>query len=126
MPEIGYVNVHAYESYAQIPLKSVAIEITSPDGTPLGMRLTDSSGKICPVAMEVPDASESQLPDPDKLPYALVNLNAYLDGYEMITVENIQVFAGNTTIQDLEMVPLSIHADEFDNCTDIDTPPQDL
>ena len=44
MPSIGYIQVRAYTSNAQYPLKDVAITVTSQDGTAIAMRLTDRSG----------------------------------------------------------------------------------
>ena len=49
MSATGYIQVYAYESYAQLPLKDVAVTITSEDGTAIAMRLTNRSGQIVPV-----------------------------------------------------------------------------
>lgn len=71
------------------------------------MRLTDRSGRIDPIAVPVPDLSESQSPDPGELPFTRVNLYARLKGYFQIENEDLQVFADTTTDQNLEMIPLS-------------------
>lgn len=126
MASVGYINVHAYTSYAQIPLQDVAVEITAKDGTMLALRLTDKNGRITPVALPVPDRAESQKPNPDEIPYALVNLYAYKENYEVIEVEDLQVFAATTTTQDLEMIPSAQFPDSEEGNMEIDTPPQDL
>lgn len=126
MPSIGYIQVHAYTSNAQYPLKDVAITVTSQDGTAIAMRLTDRSGKITPIPIPVPDKAESQSPDPSERPYAVVNLYARLRGFEQTEAENLQVFAGTTTIQNLEMIPLSELPDQWDQMIIFDTPPQNL
>ena len=51
----GYITVHAYTSYAYLPLKDVAVSVTAPDGTAIAMRLTDRNGLIRPI--EVPAAA---------------------------------------------------------------------
>ena len=107
MPATGYIQVRAYTSIAQYPLEDTAIAITAPDGTAIAMRLTDRSGRIVPVEIPVPDREESLSPDPAERPYAVVNLYAHKQGYEQVESENLQVFAGTTTDQNLEMVPLS-------------------
>lgn len=107
LPDTGYIQVSAFTSKAQIPLKDVAISVTSTDGTAIAMRLTDSSGRIEPIAIPVPNKSESLTPDPGELPFTRVNLYARLAGYVQIENEDLQVFAGTTTDQNLEMVPLS-------------------
>ena len=126
LPATGYIQVRAYTSTAQFPLQDVAITITSRDGTAISMALTDRSGKIRPVAIPVPDRSESQSPDPPERPYAVVNLYARKKGYEQVESENLQVFAGTTTLQNLEMIPLAELPTNWDQTIIFDTPPQNL
>lgn len=126
MPATGYIQVNAYESFARLPLKDVAITITSEDGTAIAMRLTNRNGQIIPVEIPVPDLAESQSPDPPERPYAVVNLYAHLRGYEQIESENLQVFADTVTSQDLVMIPLSELPDRWDQTVIFDTPPQNL
>ena len=126
MPATGYIQVHAYSSYAQLPLENVTIAVTATDGTAIALRLTDRSGQIAPIAIPVPDLAESQSPDPSERPYAIVNLYARLKGFEQTEAENLQVFAGTTTIQNLEMIPLSEFPDQWDQMIIFDTPPQNL
>jgi len=126
MSATGYIQVNAYESYAQLPLKDVAITITSEDGTAIAMRLTNRSGQIVPVEIPVPDLAESQSPNPAEQPYATVNLYAHLRGYEQVEAENLQVFAGTVTSQNLMMVPLSELPNQWDQTVIFNTPPQNL
>ena len=126
MNATGYITVHAYTSYAQLPLKDVAVSVTAPDGTAIAMRLTDRNGLITPIEVPVPDKSESQSPDPEEKPFASVNLYARLKGYEQVESENLQVFADTTTIQNLEMIPLSELPNQWDQSAIFNTPPQNL
>ena len=122
----GYITVHAYTSYAQLPLKDVAVAITAIDGTAIAMRLTNRNGKIDPVAIPVPARSDSLSPGLTKTPFTAVNLYARLKGYEKIEIENLQVFADTTTNQNLEMIPLSELPGAWDQAEDFNTPPQNL
>jgi len=122
----GYIQVHAYTSYAQLPLKDVAIVVTAPDGTAIAMALTNRSGLITPIEIPVPDKADSLAPDSPEKPFATVNLYARLRGYEQIEAENIQVFAETTTYQNLEMIPLSELSGSWDQTVIFDTPPQNL
>ena len=126
MPATGYIQVHAYSSFAQIPLQGVAVTVTTPDGTAIAMRLTDRSGRITPIPLPVPDLSASQSPDTGEIPFATVNIHARLRGYEQITAERVQVFADTTTNQDLEMIPLAELPGSWNQTEDFDTPPQNL
>ena len=126
MPSIGYIQVHAYTSYARLPLKDVAVTLTSPDGTAIAMRLTDRSGRILPIEVPVPDKNESQQPEPGEKPFTNVNLYARLAGFEQVDAEDLQVFADTITVQDLEMIPLSELPNQFNQSVQYRTPPQNL
>ena len=126
MSATGYIQVHAYESYAQLPLAGVAVTITSSDGTAIAMRITNRSGQITPVEIPVPDLAESQSPDPAERPFATVNLYAHLQGYEQIEAENLQVFPGIITNQNLVMIPLAELPAAWDQTAVFLTPPQNL
>ena len=126
MSATGYIKVNAYESFARLPLKDVAVTVTAEDGTAIALRLTDRSGQIAPIEIPVPDLSDSQAPDPGERPYAVVNLYAHLRGYELIESENLQVFADTTTVQDLVMIPLAELPQQWDQTAIFLTPPQNL
>ena len=126
MPANGYIQVRAYESYAQIPLQDVAISVTASDGTALAMRLTDRNGKIVPIEVPAPDLAESQTPDSPEAPFTTVTLNAKRKGYEQITVDDVQVFADTVTLQTLEMIPISELPDRWNQAEIFQTPPQNL
>lgn len=118
--------MRAYTSYAQLPLENVAITVTSTDGTAIAMRLTDRSGRIDPIQIPVPDKAESQAPDPGERPYTPVDLYAHLRGFERVEAEGLQVFAGTTTVQELELIPLAELPQSFDKTVVFQTPPQNL
>lgn len=127
MSSTGYIQVHAYTSYAQIPLKDVAISITDMSGAAIALRLTNRSGFIDePVAVEVPDLSASQSPNTGVIPFAVVNLYARLEGFEAIEIENLQVFPNSITLQNLEMIPLSELPESYNALEIFPTPPQNL
>lgn len=107
LPSTGYIQVHAFTSYAQIPLQDVSVSVSAADGTAIALRLTDRSGRIEPIPIPVPDREESLTPNPPERPFATVNLTARLKDYEQIFVDNVQVFSGVTTNQDLELIPLA-------------------
>lgn len=122
----GYIKVHAYESYAQLPLANVAITVTAPDGTGIAMRVTNRNGLITPIEIPVPDISAGQTPNTGEIPFTAVNLYARLKGYEQIEIENLQVFPGVYTDQNLEMIPLAELPGAWDKGELFDTPPQNL
>ncbi len=108
MSTTGYIQVHAYTSYARFPLEDVAVTITDVDGAAIAMRLTNRSGILdVPVEITVPDTSASQSPNTGIIPFGTVDLYARLENFEEIHIERLQVFPGVITNQNLEMIPLS-------------------
>ena len=126
MPETGFIQVHAYESNARLPLEGVSIAVAASDGTALALRLTDGSGRISQIEVPVPPLSAGLTPDTGQIPFTQVNLYARLSGYEQIEIENLQVFPGVITDQDLTLIPLSELPDRWDQREIFDTPPQNL
>ena len=126
MPATGFIQLRAYTSTAQFPLKDVAITVTASDGTAIAMRLTDRNGLITPIEIPVPDREESLQPDPAERPFAAVNLYARKRGYEQVESENLQVFADTTTYQNLELIPLAELPQNWDQTVIYNTPPQNL
>ena len=123
----GYIQVHSYTSYAQIPLKDVAISVNDVSGAAIALRLTNRSGFLdSPIEIDVPDLSAGQTPDTGVIPFATVNLYARTKDYEAIEIENLQIFANTTTLQNLEMIPLSEFPDKWNKMEIFNTPPQNL
>ena len=123
----GYIQVHAYTSYAQIPLKDVAISITDTGGAGIALRLTNRSGFLDePIEIEVPDLASGQSPNTGIIPFAVVNLYARIQNFESIEIENLQIFANTTTLQNLEMIPLAELPDSWNKLEIFNTPPQNL
>ena len=85
MPATGFIQLRAYTSTAQFPLKDVAITVTASDGTAIAMRLTDRNGLITPIELPVPDRAESLQPDPAERPFATVNLYAGFRRYHHLS-----------------------------------------
>jgi hypothetical protein len=107
-------------------LQDVSVAITDPNGNPIALRLTDRSGFIDPIPITVPDRSASQSPDSGIIPYTNINVYARLENYEQIEAENVQVFAGIVTTQDLPMIPLSELPDSWNKAEIFRTTPQNL
>lgn len=124
---VGYIQVHAYTSYARIPLQYVAITVTDVSGNAIAMRLTNRNGMLDkPIPIDVPDASAGQSPNTGIIPYSPVDLYARLENFEEIHIEKLQVFANIVTDQDLELIPLSELPGKWNQAEIFDTPPQNL
>lgn len=108
LASVGYIQVHAYTSNAQIPLKDASITVTDMNGSTIAMRLTNRSGLLNePITIDVPDLSAGQSPNTGIVPFSSVKLFGKVEDYEEIEVENVQVFPNTITVQNLEFIPLS-------------------
>ena len=126
LPATGYLQVRVYASYAQIPLQDATVTVSAGDGTVIALRITDRSGQIPIIEIPVPDKSNSLSPNPPEIPFTTVNLTVRIQGYEQIFADNIQIFAGVTTAQNFELIPLSELPDSLNKYEQFDTPPQNL
>ena len=127
LPATGYIQIRAYESYAQIPLKDVAVTVTDINGSAIAMRLTNRNGKLDqPIPITVPDISAGQSPNTGIIPFAVVNLYARLEDYEEIFIRNLQIFPDTVTTQNLELIPLSEFPDKWNKSEEFDTNVQNL
>lgn len=126
MSATGYIRIHAYTSFAQLPLQDVAVTITATDGTAIATKLTDRSGLTQTIQVPVPDKSAGTSPDTGVIPYTAVNVYARLEGYEQAENENVQIFPDVITEQNLEMIPHSELPDSWSKINVFDTPSQNL
>lgn len=127
MPSKGYLQVRAYASNAQLPLKDVAVTVTDIGGAAIAMRLTNRSGLLDePLIIDVPDLSAGQSPNTGVLPFSTVNLYARLENYEEISVDNIQIFPNTVTVQNLELIPLAEFPFRWNESEKFNTPAQNL
>lgn len=125
MPAIGYIQIKAYTSRAELPVEDAAVAVVDENGRLLGLRLTDDSGLTTPIRIEVPDRAASQTPGNEK-PFTTVNLYARAEDYEQVLARGIQVFADTTTLQELQFVPLPELPGDWNPVEVFDTPPQNL
>lgn len=127
LPATGYIQVHAYTSNAQIPIKDTAITVTDVSGSAIAMRLTNRSGLLDePIQISVPDLSASLTPNTGVIPYSVVNLYARAENFEAIEIENLQIFADTITLQNLELIPLSEFPESWNKVEIFQTPAQNL
>ena len=93
--------------------------------TLLALRVTDANGRTTPVQVETPDASAS-VSRGTVTPFAVCDIWAESPGYELLVVENVQIFAGTQTLQELELIPLPEQSATLLPEDPVNVPPQNL
>lgn len=113
---VGTLVISAGYGNRAFPLAGVRAEIyvpseeTAPDapGEVLyAVRETDDSGIAPPLTVPAPDASYSETPGSAYLPYSLVRIRVFRDGFTPQEAQAVPIFAGIRSLQYFEMVPLS-------------------
>ena len=108
--QTGYITARVYTSDAKIPVRGATFTVVSADGanTLLGIRFTDENGKTELISVETPDASLSLTPG-NKNPFTLVNVRVDHPDYKSYNVLGVQVFAGQISVIDAELLPTAEH-----------------
>ena len=127
--EQGSVLVRVYTSRAQIPVPDASVTLTRPtqDGRSdlIALRVTDESGLIQPISIPAPAAARSTHPGPEH-PYATCDIQVEHPDFQMLRVENVQIFSGVETLQVAELIPLPEHPDPADMTSTVAVTPQPL
>ena len=128
----GTIISQTRTSDASLPVENATIAYFEPGQMGkmrlLALRKSDSSGRTAPLVLETPDFAASQQPNDGNgpVPFRLVNIVADHPDYERITVDNVQVFAGVVTLQNLSLVPLPAPMMGVSPEEIVDTPAQNL
>lgn len=129
MAATGTILTRVFTSQAQIPVAGATVAFTQrgPEGhhTLLALRVTDANGRTAPVQVDTPNASASESPG-TVTPFAVCDIWAESPGYELLVVENVQIFAGTQTLQELELIPLPEQSLTLLPETPVNVPPQNL
>lgn len=112
MPFQGSVIARVYTSDALLPIFNAPVSFTQveQDGTRtlLAIRQTNTSGLTSPVYVPTPEPSSSQFPGSLQTPYATVDIQTSVPGYNRISVSGVQIFPDIETIQDFQLRPVPI------------------
>ncbi|MBQ8552415.1 MAG: hypothetical protein IJ428_06345 [Clostridia bacterium] len=107
--DVGYLIVNVSTARGAIPLSGAAVTVMyeEPAGSSIFTVLTtDMSGKTSKIELPAPARALSEVPGNIK-PYSTYTLQIEKDGYYTVTNTNVPVFAGVTSIQPVEMLPLA-------------------
>lgn len=104
----GYLQVRVYTARGAIPLAGAKVTIsgTGDNGESLKFSaVTDKSGLTPLFTLKTVSKELSEQPQDIATPYVSYNIRTVLDGYVPVLNENVPVFAGETAIQNIELLP---------------------
>ena len=106
---VGYLIVQVSSAFGAMPIPNATVAVrTVTDGVPkiYSVMVIDSDGKTDALAIPAPDPSLSLIPGSTTLPYSVVNIEVAADGYYGYTALNVPIFAGQTSIQSVNAIPI--------------------
>lgn len=127
--EEGWIQVIVRKGDNAYPIPDASIIINSTEDGQLKLisnTMTDESGKTKLIAVPAPNVSYSLESDNNVRPYALYNVSVFADGYFREKSVNVPVFAGITSVQQFNLVPLPLLMKESDETIEIFNQEPDL
>lgn len=104
----GKLRVEVKSANRAVPIEDALVVITKQSVTGnelLSIMLTNPNGETRTVAIPAPAKEISETPS-DPTPFAKVNVNTYKKGFYEVENSDIPIFAGVTSIQPVNMIPL--------------------
>ena len=105
MKNTGTLRIQTFAARQSAPMEGVTVTVQG-DGFTLH-RITDATGSAADIPVEAPACTLSLDEDNTIRPYAVVSLTAAKSGYRTVRIEGIQIFAGQITLAQPAMIPVT-------------------
>lgn len=122
MAQNGTLLVRAFVSNAQLPVPGATVIVSKPEPNErqrlLSIQLTNENGVAGPITLEAPDTAGSLNPGNNGSSFYDYTLLVEHPGYQLAVFEELQIFPGVETVQDIPLIPLSANGrNESDTVT---------
>ena len=110
----GFILVNVRTGNESTPIVGASVVVTALDNGKrilAAARLTDISGTVTEIEVPAPDKAYSLTPDSAVRPYSLFDISVRARGFFNARSIDVTVFSGITSVQNFNMVPLTIGAD---------------
>lgn len=108
----GYIKVHVFTASQALPVANASVIFTETDGSEIARRTTNISGQTVAVEIETPDMDLSQSPQENGTKvFSTINILVSAPRYQSMVFEDVQVFSGQVSIQNVILVPLPEYAE---------------
>lgn len=109
MPDSGTLVTRVFTGRSQLPVQDASVSVVQhqTDGEHLlDIQASDRSGNTAPLPIQTPALQSSQSPGTNR-PFAVCDIWVEHPGYQLLLIQNVQLFSGVVSIQELPLVPLS-------------------
>ena len=103
MKNTGILRIQAFGARQSSPIEGVLVTVSG-NGFTI-QRITDAEGNAADLSIEAPSCALSLQEDNTVRPYAVVDLTAVKAGYRTVRIQGVQIFAGQVTLAQPEMIP---------------------
>lgn len=111
MAQSGTLIVRTFVSRAQFPVSGATVIVSVPNGDGrhklLSIQQTNESGVAGPITLTTPDTAGSLTPGNNGAAFSDYTLIVEHPDYQLALFDNLQVFPGVETVQDVPLIPLS-------------------
>ena len=105
MKNTGTLRIQTFAARQSAPMEGVTVAVQG-DGFTLHC-ITDVTGSAADISIEAPACALSLDENNTTRPYAIVSLTAAKPGYRTVRIEGIQIFAGQVTLAQPQMLPVT-------------------
>ena len=113
MKNTGTLRIQTFAARQSAPMEGVTVAVQG-DGFTLHC-ITDATGSAADIPIEAPACTLSLDEDNTIRPYAVVSLTAAKSGYRTVRIEGIQIFAGQVTLAQPAMIPVTEEGKDIPN-----------
>ena len=103
MKNTGILRIQAFGARQSSPIEGVLVTVSGNGFT--AQRITDETGTAADLSIEAPSCALSLQEDNTIRPYAIVDLTAAKAGFRTVRIQGVQIFAGQVTLAQPEMIP---------------------
>ena len=103
MKNTGILRIQAFGARQSSPIEGVLVTVSGNGFT--AQRITDETGTAADLSIEAPSCALSLQEDNTIRPYAVVELTAAKAGFRTVRIQGVQIFAGQVTLAQPEMIP---------------------
>ena len=127
MATSGTLVTRTFTGRGELPVAGVTVSVVQRDPRGqmdlLSVLVSDADGDTVPIVIETPHLDLSQSPG-NPAPFAVVDIWADRQGFELLVIQDVQIFPGVTSLQELPLVPRP--EDSGRGGESVEIPPQDL
>ncbi len=111
----GNIRIVVRTADGALPVERAVVTVKSSDERLMAVYFTDADGKTPSLAVPAPSPQNSERPGAEGSAFALYNIDTDKGGYQSVRNVGVQVYPGITSVQPVDLVPLSENSNAYIN-----------